>query len=159
MPQTYRIYRVHAEEKMSIFVRNLLASLVTVPGHPEHGPFYIVQGLLNALPRFPWQQHTGVITKVYTDMLALLCTFSQKKFIYRIQFVESNDVLYGGASDYTVELQKLINTCVRNIIEQLTAMGERADSSAKLNQSRMIFDLVNQLTSRYVGMCFFFLCV
>ena len=27
-------------------------------------------------------------------------------------------------------------------------MGERTDATAKLNQSRMIFDLVNQLTAR-----------
>jgi len=29
-----------------------------VPGHPAHGPFYIVQGLINAIPRFAWQVRT-----------------------------------------------------------------------------------------------------
>jgi hypothetical protein len=140
--------RVHVEERMAMFIRSLLATLVVVPGHPEHGPFYIAQGLLNALPRFPWQQQSGLVTKLYTEMLGLLCSFAQKKFIYNIQYVESNDVLYGGAADYTEELSKMVNTCIRTIIEQLTEMGGRDDPSAKLNQSRMIFDLVNQLSSR-----------
>ena len=28
---------------------NLCSFLVVVPGHPEHGPFYLVTGLLNVL--------------------------------------------------------------------------------------------------------------
>ena len=140
--------RVHSEEKLSLFVKSLLSTLVVVPGHPEHGPFYIVQGLLNALPRYPWQLHTGVQTKVYTDMLGLLCSFSQRKLIYHIAHVESNDSLYGGAEAYMLELTRLINTCVEEIIKQLTAMGERSDASAKVSQARMIFDLANQISAR-----------
>jgi hypothetical protein len=49
-----------------------------------HGPFYIIQGLANAVPRFPWQSHTGVLARVYVGKLALLCTLAQKKFPYRI---------------------------------------------------------------------------
>ena len=43
--------RLHTEEKLLEYLRSLFATLVVAPGHPEHGPFYIVNGLLNALPR------------------------------------------------------------------------------------------------------------
>lgn len=59
--------------------------VVTDSGHPDHGPFYLIQGLMNAIPRFPWQAGSAVQTKVYTNILALLCTLAQKKFPYHIQ--------------------------------------------------------------------------
>jgi len=59
-------------------------SRILPTGHPDHGPFYIIQGLVNAVPRFPWQAGTGVQTKVYTNMIALLCTLAQRKFPYHI---------------------------------------------------------------------------
>jgi hypothetical protein len=55
--------RTHTEEKLAEYVRKLLSTLVITPGHPVHGPFYIVQGLLNALPKFSWQATTGVQTR------------------------------------------------------------------------------------------------
>jgi hypothetical protein len=43
--------RIHAEDRLVRYLRSVLAFLVVAPGHPEHGPFYIVSGLLNAVPR------------------------------------------------------------------------------------------------------------
>jgi len=96
--------------------------LVVVPGHPEHGPFYIIQGLLNALPRYSWQTHTGVQTKIYTDMIALLCSLSQKKFIYHMAYVDSNDVLYANGAEYTQNLLENLNICIEEIVKQLTVL-------------------------------------
>jgi hypothetical protein len=126
--------RVHAEEKLLCYLRSLLGFLVVAPGHPEHGPFYIVQGLLNAVPRYQWQPQTGLQTKVFIDILGLLATFAQKKFPYKISQVESNDSLYGGAIDYMQDLHENITTCIAEIVKQLTALGERTDVVSKLNQ-------------------------
>lgn len=151
MPLTEEIdggKRVHTEEKLACFVKSLLSFMVVAPGHPDHGPFYIVQGLLNALPKYQWQPTTGIQTKVYIDMLSLLCTYAQKKFPYHIPHVESNDQLYGGAPEYMKELGESITTTIEEIMKQLTALGERTDAIAKVNQSKLVLDLVNQLASR-----------
>ena len=37
------------EEVLVALLSNLCSFLVVVPGHPEHGPFYLVTGLLNVL--------------------------------------------------------------------------------------------------------------
>ena len=140
--------RLHTEEKLAAFTKSLLSSLIVAPGHPDHGPFYIVHGLLNALVKYPWQPTTGVQTKVYVDMLGLLITYSQRRFPYHVPHVESNDELYGGAPEYMKELGESINTCVGEIITQLTTLGERPEAAAKLNQARGLLDLVNQLASR-----------
>ena len=132
--------RVHTEEKLSVFLRSLLSTLVVTPGHPEHGPFYIVQGLLNALPRYSWQPTTHFQTKVYIDMLALLCTFAQRSFPYKVAHVESNDRLYGGTPGYMEELGESIVTVVQVILKQLSALGERSEGIAKVNQARLVMD-------------------
>lgn len=140
--------RFHYEDRLSTYLISLLATLVVVPGHPEHGPFYIVQGLINAMPKYSWQPWTGVQTRIYTNMLALLCTFAQKKFPYHINGVESNDDLYGGAATYMSELNESINVCVSEIFKQLTAFNERTEASSKVNQARSTLDLVNQIAGR-----------
>lgn len=140
--------RVHTEEKLATFVKSLLGTLVVVPGHPEHGPFYIVQGLRNALPRYPWLANSVVQGRVYVDILGLLCTYSQRHFPYHIAHVESNDVLYVGNEAYLQELHENIIACIEEILKQITAMGERTETSSKLLQSRMILDAVNQILSR-----------
>lgn len=128
--------RVHTEDRLASYLRSLLSTLVVAPGHPEHGPFYIVQGLLNAMPRFPWQANTAVQTRVYVDILALLCTYAQRKFPYHVAHVESNDDLYGGAPDYMAELKESLQVCMQEVLKQLTALGERTEAIAKLNQVR-----------------------
>jgi hypothetical protein len=49
----------HNEDRLVGYILELLSFLVLVPGHPEHGPFYILQGLSNALPLFAWQPYSG----------------------------------------------------------------------------------------------------
>jgi hypothetical protein len=140
--------RVHTEERLATFLKSLLSTLVLAPGHPDHGPFYIVQGLLNAIPKFSWQPATGVMTKVYVDMLALLCTYAQRRFPYHIPHIESNDDLYGGAPGYVFELRQATHTCLQEVLKQLTTLGERAEVPSKLAQARLILDFVNCLASR-----------
>ena len=62
MPSRYEIdgKSYHYEDRLVGYILELLSFLVIVPGHPEHGPFYIIQGLSNALPLFAWPPHSGM---------------------------------------------------------------------------------------------------
>jgi len=139
---------VHSEEKVLLFIRSLLSLLLLVPGHPENGPFYITQGLVNAIKKYPWQENSGIRTKVCCDILALLCSYAQDRFPYNVFRVDSNDVLYAGATEYSNDLKEKLNFSIHEVIEQLTLMGKRPETSAKLIQARMILDFTNQLISR-----------
>ena len=140
--------RVVFEERLGSYLLTLLSFLVVTPGHPEHGPFYIVSGLLNAVPRYSWQPVSCVQLRVYINMLALLCTFAQRKFPYHIAGVQSNDELYGGASSYMAELAEQTNACLAEVLKQLTALGERPEPSAKLHQAKATLELANLLAAR-----------
>src|SRR5437870_646106 len=41
--------RKSTEEDLVAFLRNFASFLLLFPGHPKNGPFYLIQGLLNAI--------------------------------------------------------------------------------------------------------------
>lgn len=139
---------VHTEDKLLNIVRQLLSLLVIAPGHPEHGPFYVVKGLFNALGKYQWQSHTGVQTRAYLSILALLNVYSQSKFPYRMPHVESNDELYGSSPGYMEELGEVTSQCMDEIIRQLTALtADKSDNSTKVIQTKLLLELNCQLAS------------
>ena len=152
--------KVHTEVQLASFIRNLLSTLVLVPGHPDHGPFYIVSGLLNAMPKYQWQEGSPVKCSLYIDMLALLTTYAQSRFPYSMPHLESNDVLYCGAPGYTFELKQQIQVVLDEIMVQLTAFvspgagGDGASAEApvgmRLKQARLVLELANQLATKMI---------
>ena len=40
--------------RLVAYIKSFLSALVQVPGHPDHGAFYLVKGLLNAVNRYSW---------------------------------------------------------------------------------------------------------
>jgi hypothetical protein len=129
-----------SEGKLLEFLTGFAGALVCVPGHPEHGPFYLVHGLLTAVQRYNWQPNTGNKTRLYVSLLSLLCAYSQRKLPYSVDGVESNDLLYGGNVEYTKELRGHINTIVDEIMGQLTEIGQGSNKSL---QAHLIVKLVN----------------
>ena len=86
-------------------------------------------------------------------MTDLLCSCAQKRFIYSISSVESNDKLYGGSPSYMAELSELIYVSMSATLQQLTALGEVSESSidnvsGSLAQAKGALDLVNHIAYR-----------
>ena len=149
--------KLHSEAQLASFIRNLLSTLVLVPGHPDHGPFYIVCGLLNAMPKYQWQEGSSIKCSLYIDILALLATYAQSRFPYSMPHLESNDVLYCGAPGYMFELKQQIQVVMDEIMIQLSAFvkmqgGESSEVAVgmRLKQARLVLELANQLSTKMV---------
>ena len=148
----------HTEPRLVAFVTKLVGALVAVPGHPDHGPFYLVKGLLNALPKYEhWQKHTGGRAKATLALLPLLAAYAQRRLPYAAPGVEANDVLYGGAPEYLAELQAHLAAVVDGAVAELTALGADdpatgdAPSPARLlKRAELVLDLVNGLVAHVV---------
>jgi len=114
-----------------------------VPGRPDHGPFYLVQGLLNALPRYThWNVSSGKRIDAYLALVPLLAAFAQRRFPYSTPGVEANDVLYGGETDYLAEIKTHLNTVVSRVVSDLTDLASEADPDLRASK---ILDFVNVL--------------
>ena len=148
----------HTEPRLVAFVTKLVGALVAVPGHPDHGPFYLVKGLLNALPKYEhWQKHTGGRAKATLALLPLLAAYAQRRLPYAAPGVEANDVLYGGAPEYLAELQTHLGAVVDAAVAELTALGADDPASGDppsparlLKRAELVLDLVNGLVAHVV---------
>jgi VPS35 endosomal protein-sorting factor-like len=134
------------EHEMLEYVNNFASFLLLFPGHPQHGPFYLVKGLLNAVQQYDtWKNATPAKTQFYIGVLRLLCTYSQRNFPYHIDRVDSNDRLYGGDASYHEQLNSLLVTLIQEIFGQLKDIGEPGDMQAKKDQGTLALDFANAL--------------
>ena len=126
----------------------LAASLIVVPGRPDHGPFYLVQGLLNALPRYQyWRLASGKRIDAYLAFIPLLAAFAQRKLPYSTPSVEGNDVLYGGEPDYFTEIKTHLATVMARIIQDLTDLAK--DDHLAVRPTK-ILDLVSVIHAHFL---------
>jgi hypothetical protein len=67
--------------------------------------------------------------EVKLAFLVLLCAAAQKKLPYHYPEVEGNNVLFGGTVDYQKEINTLINTHIKELLEILSKLKESSDPS------------------------------
>jgi len=118
------------------YVGNFCGVLLCIPGHPDHGPFYLVRGLQKSLERWkPWENDNSADkARVLLKILGLCCAYWQDRFLYRVEGVDSNDLLYGGTKEYRVELIELINDAMNEVMNIIAAMGKDTKSIIKQKQ-------------------------
>ena len=148
--QTINGLQVNSEEMLLSYVRNFTSFLLLFPGHPEHGPFYLVKGLLNAIQACQvWKADSGGSAvgkvRVYLGMLALFFTYYQKDFPYHIADVESNDTLYGLSQPYLTELAAFVDTLMTEVMSSLVALSERDDLLSRKQSATLCLDFANVL--------------
>uniref|UniRef100_A0A8C4HG36 VPS35 endosomal protein-sorting factor-like n=1 Tax=Dicentrarchus labrax TaxID=13489 RepID=A0A8C4HG36_DICLA len=124
------------------FINNFLATLLVVPDHPEHGVLYLVRGLLNMVQDYTWEDNSDAKVRVYVSALPLLAAMSQETYLYSIPKVDSNETLYGGDPKFLSEINKLCETLIGQILDNLKALGR--DESTR-RQGALAFSLFGVL--------------
>lgn len=102
-------------------IASLTSLLILVPGHPEHGPFYLVQGLLNAIKEYPWASDSSQLT-CYANVIVLLCAQAQHKMPVGIAMdsvVEANDVLFARDEEFLAQLHVILASLAGQGLEVL----------------------------------------
>lgn len=162
IPESLQIdhLRVQTEPYLASLICEFTSSLVVAPGHPDLGAFYLVRGLLNAVDRFSWKAGSVHKTSVLLSVLSVLCSHYQRRLPYRVEGIESNDVLYGGNDDFVQELLEYIDNVIETYLEQLAEMGNEGVKQAKcalllVNHLVDCFELSDELArliTRLVGL-------
>ncbi|XP_042253368.1 VPS35 endosomal protein-sorting factor-like isoform X1 [Thunnus albacares] len=125
------------------FINNFLATLLVVPDHPEHGVLYLVRGLLNIVQDYTWEDNSDAKVRVYVSALPLLAAMSQETYLYSIPKVDSNETLYGGDPKFLSEINKLCETLIGQVLDQLKALGR--DEQSTRRQGALAFSLFGVL--------------
>jgi len=135
-----------AEEAIVGVISSLISTLVTAPGHPEHGPFYLVSGLLNVIQSSPWKNGASVPT-LYLRILRLLNAYGQRRLPYHTPGVDSNDVLYAADADFAEQLSQLSSQIIESLLEALAQLGQQQQASAQRAQASLALEFFDLLAT------------
>ena len=131
------------EESLVGLLSSLCSFLVVVPGHPDHGPFYLATGLLNVIQSAPWRSPASQPT-LYVRVLSLFATYAQQRLPYRVAGVDSNDVLYAAEPDYAGQVKAMAAQIVASALKGIEA-GDGGDMNARrqlAGAALALFDVV-----------------
>ncbi|KAL6057485.1 Trafficking protein particle complex subunit 6B [Balamuthia mandrillaris] len=126
--------RKNTDPMLLSVIQHFSAVLVVAPGHPEHGPFYLIKGLVKVVQDREWEATTGYKSYALLALLSMFCAHYQDKLPYHINGLESNDVLYGDDPAARKELEMIIDKLIELILQQLAALKKTNTATAKREQ-------------------------
>eukprot|EP00475_Leptophrys_vorax_P000873 TRINITY_DN10463_c0_g1_i1.p1 TRINITY_DN10463_c0_g1~~TRINITY_DN10463_c0_g1_i1.p1 ORF type:complete len:721 (-),score=169.31 TRINITY_DN10463_c0_g1_i1:39-2012(-) len=138
------------EQRLATWIQHFLSFALVFPGHPETGPFMLINGLINAINECSlWENPTEWKSRIFVDLVVLCASFAQSKFPYGIAGVDSNDLLFGGIASYMDELNQLLSLAIETTLEHLQFYGEKGkdDQRCQILQASVALDLANAFIS------------
>eukprot|EP00771_Trimastix_marina_P000770 gnl/Trimastix_PCT/1801.p1 GENE.gnl/Trimastix_PCT/1801~~gnl/Trimastix_PCT/1801.p1 ORF type:complete len:950 (+),score=380.64 gnl/Trimastix_PCT/1801:47-2896(+) len=133
------------ETWLRTFLCQFASTLVLVPGHPQHGPFYLIRGLVNAVMEYTWDETRATKGHVYVAFVSLLAALSQRRIPYRIAGVDSNDELYQREAAYLQELNRTVVGLVGQALKELQRLNTAAQPESVAEQARLALALYDAL--------------
>ncbi|ETO03963.1 hypothetical protein RFI_33439, partial [Reticulomyxa filosa] len=107
------------------YVEHMCSVLLLLPGHPEHGPFYVLLEMLDALNNYPpWTNANPEKIRAWLSIFKILCTQSQAQFPYKIVGVTSNDQLFGQNPKYIKTVRRQLNKLAKDISSGLETLAK-----------------------------------
>jgi hypothetical protein len=65
------------------FIRDLVSALISVPGHPDYGPLFLLKNLLKEIDEYNWLKGSDAKIKIYTNVISLLSAYYQTELPYK----------------------------------------------------------------------------
>jgi hypothetical protein len=106
-----------ADAEMLEFARACGSLLVVTPGNLEKGAFLVFRGLLKVVEDFDWAPESANQARAYVSMIPLITAMAQPKLPYKIEGVQSNDVLFAGETAYVEEATELAHELLQRAVD------------------------------------------
>ena len=135
------------EPRLIEFIRNFLGVLVAAPGHPEHGPLYLVKALIKVVGDYEWDKNADSACQFYIQTISVLAAQYQEKLVYEFPGVTSNLQLFGGDPAFQEEILKVIDGLLGRVASYIEALPSSGTPSASRRQSNLALDVVNLILS------------
>lgn len=140
------------EERLYGLLSSFTKAIIPMPGSPDHGPCYLIQGVLTAIQRFPWARGGSSIARCKSALLLLpvihiMASSEPFPSEYKIPGVDSNDVLYAGDLKFKEELKSLQKLVLEHVI-QLFGEAELAFKAGDPSSRAIILEGVPEMVSK-----------
>jgi len=149
VPPTYMVFNIKrsTDQVLYNYIMQLAAFLLYFPGHPQHGPFYLALGVLNAIMKYePWTGINSYKQQAYLGFIRLFATYAQPAFPLSIPRVESNDTLYAANEEYMSQLTPFLSKLMDLLLDDIEKIGS-GDIVARKTQGTLALDLINTIVS------------
>jgi len=125
-----------------LYLKYFLSFLVSVPGHPDNGPFYLLKGFKTVVKEYDWEAKGTQRITIYTSTLQFLAALYQKKQPYGWDKIESNLILFGNTISYLNSFHEEINQFLTLLKEEFTRLMEYADGLSRQAQYTVALELL-----------------
>mmetsp|Transcript_12765 Transcript_12765/g.19318 ORF Transcript_12765/g.19318 Transcript_12765/m.19318 type:complete len:1005 (+) Transcript_12765:49-3063(+) len=142
---------ISTEEAFVSLLQSFVASLISMPGHPEIGPFALQEELIDAIETYPWQSPIrGGRIRASLALLTYFSAMSQQELprFHRVERVESNIYLFGGDANFAKERDRLTAKLIENIQQDLKTLETSKDSNSKRTLATIAQEIFDQLVSQ-----------
>lgn len=131
------------ESDLVNFIKYFISALVAMPGHPEIGAFYLVNGLRKVLSEYLWDLTSSARAEINLAILSYLAAQAQRKLPYHYPKVEGNDELFGGTTDFKKEAQELTDSVIRETLDVLGKLKQVNDPAVRSKVARVTLEFIN----------------
>jgi len=146
IPPILEFKQVKSTEDWTVsYMSDFISLLVVVPGHPENGPFYLINAVHKVVKEYSWETGSTGKARILIQILALLSSWAQPTLPYHIDKVESNDQLFSEDPEFIFELNELYNSIIKEILSELNSLKDEPDPSSQKKMINVCLDLVNKL--------------
>ncbi|KAF2072220.1 hypothetical protein CYY_006465 [Polysphondylium violaceum] len=146
IPPILEFKQVKSTEDWTVsYMSDFISLLVVVPGHPENGPFYLINAVHKVIKDYQWDLGSTGKARILIQIIALLSSWAQPALPYHIDKVESNDQLFTEDPEFVFELNELYNSIIKEILTELNTLKDEPDQSTQKKMVNVCLDLVNKL--------------
>jgi hypothetical protein len=129
-------------------IASLCSCLLSLPSHPEHGPLYLVGGLLNVIKEYKWPKGSDARAKCFGFVLNQFSAQLQPKLPYSYAGTISNDELFMEDDTYRRETINVANKILEEIIADVNGdLAQDLDVTAQSKRCILCLELVNHIAS------------
>eukprot|EP01125_Pyxidicula_operculata_P016998 TRINITY_DN5912_c0_g1_i2.p1 TRINITY_DN5912_c0_g1~~TRINITY_DN5912_c0_g1_i2.p1 ORF type:complete len:671 (-),score=147.96 TRINITY_DN5912_c0_g1_i2:65-2077(-) len=130
-------------EELITFLKYFISILTAVPGHPDHGPFYLLTALTKVVKDFTWEAKSTGRVIIFNSIVKALSVNYQKKLPYQWDKIETNEMLYGQTEQYLSGVKTLIAGLLDEIKADFERLSQYVDLSSQQTQAEAALEVVN----------------
>ena len=124
-----------AGAEMLDFVRRCSALLVVQPGNLEKGAFLVFRGLMKVVEDFDWEPSSADEVRAYVSLIPMITAMAQETIPFKIDGLQSNDVLFAGEEAYVEEATALAHELIQRATDLAGNESSLADDDGEDDQA------------------------
>ncbi|CAG4981001.1 unnamed protein product [Parnassius apollo] len=119
---------------------NFLSTLLILPDNVDSNcKAYVLSGFIKLMERIHWKKTDSLYYTLLLKILDLLCQMTQEKYAYHIDFVISNDDLYGSEEEFIDSIERYATNICQELLVVLKLLGDNKDTKKQYNLSLELF--------------------